>query len=79
MKVSLAHTKICPFMSLPIVEQFDNDNYCLCVTQYCMSWVFTKEYIAIPSGSAFYDDIGDELPSVDKEGYCILLERQNDF
>ncbi|MFA5214443.1 hypothetical protein [Sulfuricurvum sp.] len=83
MKFSEATNKICPFMSarfnLAIRGDYgipDNKpNIFNCSVSRCMSWVTTKTYISIRSQSALYDEIGDELPFSDKEGYCILLER----
>jgi hypothetical protein len=79
MKFSEAKSKICPFMSarfnLSSHPRENNPNLFYCSVNSCMSWVTTKTHVSIPSGSALYDDIGDELSFSDKEGYCILLER----
>lgn len=79
MKFSKVKGKICPFMSARFNLSFhprDNvPNIYYCTVERCMSWVTTKTHLSIPSGSALYDDIGDELSFGDKEGFCILLER----
>lgn len=83
MKFSEAKAKLCPFMSARFNLALRSDsgypqdkpNIFNCCVSNCMSWVTTKTHESLPSVSALYDIEGNELPFADKEGYCILLER----
>jgi len=89
MKVSVALTKICPFMTDN--QGIYDEVITLCLCGDCMAWEYTKESqfktinsrnkqmeeIAKKDGWEHFDaeDWIRELPEDEKEGYCKRLEQ----